>query len=159
MSDQGNRPPDEPTRAYTPVSGNDDDPNDATRLERPIAPYSEGRGDVPPTMLPPGYREKNSLIAPLVTVGLLCVLIGIGLGYVLFHDTSSDDDEPTTTTTSVIATTTTTEATTTTTTSSTTTTAKATTTSSTAKPTTTTSVKATTTVKPTTTTTLPIDTE
>jgi cytoskeletal protein RodZ len=137
MSDQGNRPPDEPTRAYTPVGGDDD----ATRLERPIAPYSEERADVPPTVLPPGYREGSSMAAPLIAVGLICILLGIGLGYLLFHDPSSTDDEPaTTTTSSVVATTTTTEA-------------ETTTTSTTARPTTTTAAPTTTTARVTTTTT------
>jgi hypothetical protein len=155
MSDEhGNRPPDEPTRAYTPVGGDDD----ATRLERPIAPYSEARADVPPTVLPPGYREGSSLAAPLIAVGLICVLLGIGLGYLLFHDSSSDtqDDPPSTTTTSVVASTTTTEAETTTTAKpttttaapTTTTTARATTTSTTARSTTSSSVRPTTTLLP-----------
>jgi hypothetical protein len=146
MSDYGNRPPDEPTRAYTPVGGGDED--DATRLERPITPYSDDRGDVPPTPLPPGYRgERPSMAAPLVAVGLICTLLGIGLGYLLFHDTSSTDNDPATSTSSTALTTTTTEATTSSTTS---TTEKPTTT--TAKPTTTTTQRTTTTAPKTTTT-------
>src|SRR5438477_475660 len=98
MSDYGNGPPDEPTRAYTPVSSEDD----ATRLERPIAPYNDDR-EIPPTVLPPGYRERNSLLAPLIAVGLLCILIGLGLGYVLFHKSSSADTTTTTTSSSVVS--------------------------------------------------------
>jgi cytoskeletal protein RodZ len=146
MSDQGNRPPDEPTRAYTPVGGEDE----ATRLERAIPPYDEERQPVAPTALPPGYRERNNIAAPLITVGLLCILIGIGLGYLLFHDSGSGNESPSTTTSSVVSSTSTTEATTSTS-QATTTTVKATTTTTekptttTAKPTTTTSSKSTTT--------------
>lgn len=145
MSDQGNRPPDEPTRAYTPVGGEDE----ATRLERAIPVYDEERPPVAPTALPPGYKER-SIAGPLITVGLLCILIGILIGWVLFHNSGSDDNSPSSTTSSVVSTTSTTAATTSTS-QATTTTAKATTTTTekptttTAKPTTTTSSKNTTT--------------
>lgn len=144
MSDQENPPPgDEPTRAYyNPY-------DDATRLERPVPAYDpEREGETAPygENDPKAGQSRGSLVAPMITVALLSLIIGIGIGYLLFHNMNTSNTTTTTTTSS----TTTTMPTTTTTVATTTTTSRATTTTvhhstTTSEKVTTTTAKATTT--------------
>lgn len=134
---------DEPTQAHRAFS---DESGEPTRMQKSVFSQYDDKPqefNIPPKT-PTTPRSKSSMIAPLVTVALLSILFGLGLGYLLFNDSSSDEPVQTTTTTTSITTTTTTPSTTT---------VPSTTTS--VAPTTTTVKPTTTTVKPTTTTTKP----
>lgn len=119
MSD--NPPPgDEPTRAHRPY----EEPH-PTRVERPVTPYESPR-ESRQYAEPPRYADdpaRSSIWAPLVAVALVATLLGLGLGYLFFHENGlRGSGEETTTTSTTISTTTTTQPQTTTTTRLTTTT-------------------------------------
>ncbi len=154
MSDEGFRPPGDhdPTRAYRRYEGGDD----PTRMENPVGGYDRGgyeRGgydreagyERPFTQNRVPVENERSLAVPLVTTGLVSLLLGLLLGYALFGNTGAGEELETTTTLTSVTTSapTTTEERTTTTRQTTTTTRRSTTT--TTAPTTTTAQATTTT--------------
>lgn len=77
---------DDPTAIHRPIGG--DGEWESTRVHSSV-------GDNPVEPLgtaAPGQKRDPGIVAPLVTVALLSLLVGLGLGYLLF----SDDDEETT---------------------------------------------------------------
>lgn len=113
MSEEPPRDED-PTRAYQPFG---EDAGEPTRVEGAVdgtvvPPYDPDR----PAGFAPGEREpepaaenkRREWVAPAITIALLAILFGIGIGWLLFQDSGSDSDNDSTTTTSTTTSTTTT---------------------------------------------------
>ena len=153
---------DDPTRAYRredAIQGSSDQPFDepeATRLQRSVPAYDPYREPAPANYAPAPVVEaadRPGIAAQLVAVGLVCLLLGLGLGYFLFKDVGGDaNDVSNTTSTTIAVTSTTEEVSSTTSTTAASTTTERSTTSTTARPTTTTQRSTTTTTSSTTTT-------